>query len=65
MKFEVINDKNKTVMLTEYISCIPNNSALTSMFDAGYRFKIDGKIIPIKKLKEKLKEFNSGEYNQD
>ena len=63
MKFEVINDKNKTVLLTEYVSCIPNDSALASMFDAGYRFKVDGKIILLKKLKEKLKEFNSSEYN--
>lgn len=56
MKFEVINDKNKTVMSTTSLSCIPNKNELNSMSKAGYKFKIDGKAITIKKLNEKLKE---------
>ena len=56
MKFEVINDKNKTVMSTTSLSCIPNENELNSMSKAGYKFKIDGKAITIKKLNEKLKE---------
>lgn len=56
MEFEVINDKNKTVMSTTSLSCIPNKNELNSMSKAGYKFKIDGKAITIKKLNEKLKE---------
>ena len=56
MKFEVVNDKNKAVMSTESLSCIPNKDALNSMSKAGYKFKLDGKAMTIKKLNEKLKE---------
>lgn len=62
MKFEVVNDKNKTVMNTTSPSCIPDKGILTSMSKAGYKFKLDGKLITIKKLNEKLKEIIS-EYN--
>lgn len=60
MKFEVINDKNKTVMSTTSLSCIPNKNELNSMSKVGYKFKIDGKAITIKKLNEKLKEIANG-----
>ena len=56
MKFEVINDRNKTVMHTSSPSCIPDKDILTSMSKAGYKFKLDGKTVTIKKLNEKLKE---------
>lgn len=52
IKFEVINDKGTAVMSTEYISCIPNDSQLTAMSKAGYKFKIDGKAVSVKKIKE-------------
>ena len=56
MKFEVINDKNKTVMQTSHMSCIPDKNTLNLMQKAGYKFKLDGKMITIKKLSDKIKE---------
>ena len=56
MKFEVINDKNMIVMNTASIYCIPDKEMLISMSKAGYRFRLDGKIITAKKLNDKLKE---------
>ena len=55
MKFEVINDKNMSVMNTTSIYCIPDKEMLISMSKAGYRFRLDGKIITTKKLNDKLK----------
>lgn len=56
MKFEVINDKNKIVMHTSDISCIPDKDILNLMSKAGYKFKLDNKAVTIKKLNEQLKE---------
>ena len=56
MKFEVINDKNIIVMNTTSIYCIPNKEMLILMSKAGYRFRLDGKIITTKKLNDMLKE---------
>ena len=52
MKFEVINDKNKTVMSTTSLSCIPNKNELNSMSKAGYKFRLNGKIMSSHKLNE-------------
>lgn len=52
MKFEVINDKGCTVMSTLYPLCIHEDDQLSSMMKAGYRFKIDGKIVSKKKAGE-------------
>lgn len=52
MKFEVINDKNKTVYHTHKIKDIPIKDFLTSMINAGYRFKIDGKVASKKRVEE-------------
>lgn len=65
MIFEVVNDKNKTVMSTTYVSCIYDKDILNSMSKAGYKFKLDGKTITVKKLDEKLKEINNVKNNQD
>ena len=65
MRFEVINDKNKTVMSTVNLSCIPNKKILDSMLMAGYKFKLDGKLITAKKLNEILKEIKNDKNNQD
>lgn len=65
MIFEVINDKNKTVMSTTSLSCIPDKKILDSMLMAGYKFKLDGKLITIKKLNEILKEIENDKNNQD
>ena len=52
MKFEVINDKNKTVYYTYSEKAIPCKEHLNSMSKAGYKFKIDGKIASKKKVEE-------------
>ena len=56
MKFEVVNDKNKTVMTTNYIGCIPTDKELSSMYKAGYKFKLNGKAVSLKKVLEIKKE---------
>lgn len=56
MHFEVINDKGKIVMQTQFVSCIPNKECMSAMSKAGYRFKVDGKITTTKKLNDMLKE---------
>lgn len=58
MLFQVVNDNGVPVFHTEYISCIPDESQLTSMQKAGYKFKVDGKSVSIKKIKETLKTSN-------
>ena len=63
MKFEVVNDKNIPMMSTTFISCIPEKDELISISKAGYKFKLDGKLITIKKLNEKLREITDGENN--
>jgi hypothetical protein len=55
MKFEVINDKGKTVYYTHKEKDIPNKEYLNSMSDAGYKFKIDGKVASKKKVEELIK----------
>lgn len=59
MKFEIINSKGKTVMHTECAECIPEKEVLTLMSKAEYKFKLDGKITPIKKLNEIIKEIGN------
>ena len=56
MKFEVINDKNKVVMHTESMSCIPNREIVESMITSGYKFKVDNKILTKKKIIDLIKE---------
>lgn len=52
MIFQVINDKGVLVMRTEQKSCIPDDNQLLSMSKAGYKFKVDGKLTSIKRVKE-------------
>lgn len=63
MLFEVFNDKNKRVMCTESVACIPNRTTLISMSKTGYKFKLNGKVASAKTLIEKLKEMGSVEKN--
>lgn len=56
MKFEVINDKNKTVYYTHKEKDIPCKEYLNSMVGAGYKFKIDGKISSKKRAEELIKQ---------
>ncbi len=39
-------------MQTVSESCFPDEDELTIMSKAGYRFKVDGKIMTMKKFKE-------------
>lgn len=57
MRFEIVNDRGISVMSTVYISCIPEYDQLLSMTQAGYKFRLDGKIISKRRLKELMEEF--------
>lgn len=61
MKFEVVNDKGVAVMQTEMKSCIPDEEQLSYMSKAGYKFKLEGKIVTLKKIKEYQKEKQNAE----
>ena len=63
MKFEVINDKNETVMYTDDVSCVYEKSVLNHMYKSGHKFKINGKIIALKNISEKLKEISNATNN--
>lgn len=52
MLFQVINNEGVPVMRTEQKICIPDDNLLLSMFKAGYKFKVDGRLTPIKRIKE-------------
>ena len=45
MKFEVKNKNGQGVMCTEDSTCIPTSDELEAMTAAGYRYKIDGKVV--------------------
>ena len=63
MKFEVINDKNQTIMQTSSANCIPDRSMLNLMSKSGYKFRIDGKIATVKKVIETIKGVKNDENN--
>lgn len=46
-------------MQTETWLCVPDEDTLKLMSNAGYKFKLDGKTITTKKIKEKLEEVNN------
>ena len=56
LKFEVVDDKNKTVYFTHTISGIPQKEHLSAMSNAGYKFKIDGRVVSKKRIEEMLKQ---------
>ena len=58
MKFEVLNSIGKTVMQCSEVSCIPDNNQLSLMASAGYKFKIDNKIVNQSKVKEFIKNYS-------
>lgn len=55
MKFEIVNDKNKTIYFTYTVSDIPQKEDLIAMASAGYKFKVDGKIVSKKIIEDMLK----------
>ncbi|MBS7360332.1 MAG: hypothetical protein KIG53_06990 [Oscillospiraceae bacterium] len=52
MKFEVVNFDGETVFNTKSKRCIPQRHQIESMLKAGYKIKIDGKVVSKKKLFE-------------
>lgn len=52
MKFEVVNRDGQVVMWTDSVDCIPAPNELDVMTSAGYRYKIDGKIVSKSKITE-------------
>lgn len=51
MKLEVLNNNGKVVEYTEFKECI-NVEKFKCANSAGYKFKLNGKMIPYKKIKE-------------
>jgi hypothetical protein len=58
MKFEVLNSIGKTVMQCSEINCIPDNNQLSLMANAGYKFKINDKVVSQNKIKEFIKNYS-------
>lgn len=52
MIFQILNEIGETVMYTENTKYIPNKQQIDIMAKAGYKFKMDNKIISKKKLEE-------------
>ena len=52
MKFEVINPFGKPVMTTEYKECVPDKEQINAMLKAGYKLKLNGKILNKKEVIE-------------
>ena len=65
MIFEVVDIQGKPVMTTQYPLHIPHNTILSSMEKNGYKFKIDGKIIPKKKIESFVKAAKFNRENND
>lgn len=54
--FEVIREDGIAVMGCSSVSCIPDSKQIDDMCSAGYKFKLNGKRISPKALKEILKD---------
>lgn len=54
MKFQIFGKDNKCKFVTESKSCIPNIQQLTTISKSGFKFKLDGKVISLAKLKAEL-----------
>lgn len=55
MKFQIFGKDNKCKLVAESKACIPNMQELKLMSKVGYKFKLDGKVVSLAKLKEILK----------
>lgn len=54
-KYEVVNEKGKTVMVTEYAPSLFDIKVVNSMLKAGYKIKKDDKLMTKKDIVEILK----------
>lgn len=52
MRYEVIDTSGQVVFWTEHIECVPSSDQLDAMTSAGYRHKVDGKIVAKSKVIE-------------
>lgn len=52
MLFQVVNKKGVPIMSTVQKSCMPDDDQLFFMSKVGYKFKVDGKLTPVKRIKE-------------
>lgn len=43
-------------MSCKTVSCIPDEQQLKSIYDAGHRFRLNGKSVSIKKILEYVKD---------
>ncbi len=57
MKFEIFNSFGVGMMECHEKSCVPLPPQLKDMSRAGYKFKLDGKSISLKKLLDIIKEW--------
>ena len=60
MKFEVINNQNQVIMHTEFSSCIPSKEILDAVVKAGYKIRLNGKVLSNRTLNKQLEEIKNG-----
>jgi hypothetical protein len=53
MKFEVISSNGRCMQSTEYAECVPYDM-LEGLASHGYKFRVDGKIIPKSRVKSAI-----------
>ena len=53
MKFEVINSNGRCMQSTECEECVPYG-VLDSLASHGYKFRVDGKIVPKSRVKSAI-----------
>lgn len=54
MKFQIVNPIGEYVMVTEHAECLYDKETISEMNSAGYKFRIEGKLVPVSKFKEYL-----------
>lgn len=54
MKFQIVNPEGECVMVTEHAECLYDKETISDMNSAGYKFRIEGKLVPVAKFKEYL-----------
>lgn len=53
--FEIYNEKGNRLFYTNSEECLPPKEQISSMLNAGYKFKLNGKSITKKALNELIK----------
>ena len=52
--FEIIDDRGQPMMSTKQDSCIPSYEQLSILAKDRHKFRMDGKAVSLKKMKEYL-----------